>query len=519
MATLIDGDSFYMVQKSGTYSTCKPLGKWAAGAACGPNAWNSMIWNVARYDWQNGQAVQTWMFPTDWKPESNDTNLIKGYSGLFGWEPVFHPALSQGHLYAPGAGGTIWKVNLQTGTAESQIKPFAGTAVDAANTFVASPLTASDKGDIYYNVLELNSFGNPWQQSDIVGAWLVRIRPDDSSSYVSYATLTPGAPPASSTNCPGTFLLLNDNGASLPWPPSTPPTPPTERCGAQRPPVNLAPAVAPDGTVFTASMAHFDSMVTYMIAVNSDLTLKWSTSMQLLLTDGCGMLLPIAQQGVSNMPNSCSYGATVGIDPTTNANGSAVLSDFSSSTPTVLPDGSVVLGTLDNYNYSRGHLMHFDAKGNFLNAYTFGWDSTPAVYQHDNTYSLVIKDNYYGLSAYCGFSNPVCAPSTNVYYVSQIDPNMQVEWSFQNTTIDTKHPNGYEWCVNAPVIDRRGIVYATSEDGHVYSIPQGHSGVFTTPLQKIFLLSAIEAAYTPMSIGEDGKEYSQNNGHLFVIGR
>ncbi len=74
-------------------------------------------------------------------------------------------------------------------------------------------------------------------------------------------------------------------------------------------------------------------------------------------------------------------------------------------------------------------------------------------------------------------------------------------------------------CVNAPVIDSRGLVYVTSEDGHVYSLPQGHKGVFTKPHQKIFLLEALGAAYTPLSIGEDGKVYSQNDGHLFVVGQ
>ena len=37
--------------------------------------------------------------------------------------------------------------------------------------------------------------------------------------------------------------------------------------------------------------------------------------------------------------------------------------------------------------------------------------------------------------------------------------------------------------------------------------------------QKIFLLEALGAAYTPLSIGEDGKVYSQNDGHLFVVGQ
>lgn len=519
-ATLIDGNSFYMMQKTGTYINCKPIGQWYYGAQCGPNTWNSEIWNVVRWNWQNGTPVQAWMFATDWKPVPNDTNVYKGGSGLLGWEPVFHPALTRSYLYVPGVSGSVWKVDPDTGKAVANINPFAGGSNNPAFTFVSSPLTATEAGDIYYNVLELNSTGDPWQLRNIVNAWLVKIRPDDSSATVTYATLTPGAPPGYSTNCPGTFYGLYNAEQVLPWPPARDAVPPTELCGSQRPPLNLAPAVALDGTIYTASMAHIDTMVTYMIAVNPDLTLKWAASMQHRFTDGCGVLLPIAAQGVTNMPNSCRYGTAPGVDPSTNQFGSAYLSDQSSSTPVVLPDGSIVLGVLDDYNYSRGHLIHFDSAGHYLNAYTFGWDTTPAVYAHDNTYSLVVKDNHYPEPAYCYFTNnPVCTAVPGVYYVSQINPSMKVEWSFQNTDYTTTNPYGYEWCVNAPVIDRDGIVYVTSEDGSVYSIPQGHSGVFSTPLQQIFLLEALGAAYTPMSIGEDGREYSQNDGHLFVVGQ
>jgi hypothetical protein len=517
-STLIEGDSFFMVQKTGTYISCTQTGGWFFGEACGPNTWHTMEWNVARYDWRNGQPVRAWMFPTGWKPPRNASNLRKFYSGLVGWEPVFHPALSRGHLYVPGAAGTVWKVDTNTGKADTRIDPFAGMSIDRSQTYVASPLTASDSGDIYYNVIQLSSDPDPWQGTDIAGAWLVRIRSDGSSSTVTYATLVPDAPAGNSFNCAGTFYFVFPTPA-FPWPPASPATPPTTLCGSQRPPLNLAPAIGPDGTVYTASMAHFDNVTTYLVAVNPDLTPKWDSSMQNRLADGCGVLLPIAPQGVTNLPNSCSFGATVGVDPTTNAKGSGYLSDQASSTPTVLPDGSIVLGVTDDYNFGRGHLMHFDAQGNYLNAYTFGWDSTAAVYEHDNTYSLVIKDNHYPEAAYCfDPTNPVCTAITPVYYVSQVDANMSVEWSFQSTTINKDHPNGYEWCVNAPVVDRDGIVYVTSEDGHVYSIPQGHKGVFTKPRQKIFLLEALGAAYTPMSIGEDGREYSQNDGHLFVVG-
>ena len=52
------------------------------------------------------------------------------------------------------------------------------------------------------------------------------------------------------------------------------------------------------------------------------------------------------------------------------------------------------------------------------------------------------------------------------------------------------------------------------EDGNLYAIGQG--GFLE---QKIFQQLAIGAAYTPASLGGDGKIYTQNNGHLFVVGQ
>ena len=75
------------------------------------------------------------------------------------------------------------------------------------------------------------------------------------------------------------------------------------------------------------------------------------------------------------------------------------------------------------------------------------------------------------------------------------------------------HPHSFEWCVNAPVIDSNGVVYANSEDGNLYSINQGG-----TLRQHIFQQQAIGAAYTPASIGPDGKIYSENQGMMFVVG-
>jgi hypothetical protein len=84
----------------------------------------------------------------------------------------------------------------------------------------------------------------------------------------------------------------------------------------------------------------------------------------------------------------------------------------------------------------------------------------------------------------------------------------------QNTTIDRQHPNGYEWCINAPVIDAHGVVQVNSEDGNLYVINQ--DGMLK---QKVFLKRAVGAAYAPLSLGPDGKIYTQNDGVLFVLGK
>jgi hypothetical protein len=58
------------------------------------------------------------------------------------------------------------------------------------------------------------------------------------------------------------------------------------------------------------------------------------------------------------------------------------------------------------------------------------------------------------------------------------------------------------------------VVYVNSEDGNVYVLNQG--GKLPS---KLFLRVALGAAYTPLSLGPDGKIYTQNDGVLFVVGQ
>ena len=245
--------------------------------------------------------------------------------------------------------------------------------------------------------------------------------------------------------------------------------------------------------------------------------------------DGCNILLP-----PNGMEGGCPAGTATGVDPWTNEDGSGRVIDLSTASPVVASDGSILYGAYTLYNLDQGHLMHFDANGNFLNAFGFGWDYTPGIYSHDGTWSVVMKNNHYSGGSYCS-DDTACPPdrtannpdSPEAYFISQLSSSLTPEWSLQNTnTLScsrnpdgslacvSDHPHGFEWCVNAPVIDANGTVFANSEDGNVFEIGQG--GVLK---QKIFQLLAIGASYTPASLGGDGKIYTQNDGHLFVVGK
>jgi hypothetical protein len=323
-------------------------------------------------------------------------------------------------VFVPGFGGTIYKVNESDGTKIARYNPF--LSVDP-NRFVSGPLTIDGGGNIYYNVLELDA-ENPWSV-DVKNAWLVKVTPDGVVKKVSYSKLV-------------------TNGVAD---------------GSQRPGINIAPAISADGkTIYTASVAHFNAADANLIAVNSNLTAQWHTSL-------------------TNLANGQITGAII---------------DLSSATPVVLPDGNLAFGVLGT-DGSRGYLLKFAPSGKYLTSFDFGWDETPAIYVHDGTYSVITKNNYYS--------------TKGPYLITQLNADLVPEWSYQSA-------DNYEWCVNAPAVDGHGKVYADSEDGNLFVIDQG--GMVE---KHIFLQQALGAAYTPASIGRDGKIYTLNNGDMFVLGK
>lgn len=486
---LVNGNNVYMMFKTGTYNPCDPPGS-GQPFPCGPNDWNTEIWNETDLQWQNGQLVTAWNFATDWTPIPNDYTLG-------GWEPLFQPVLAQTFIYVPGAGGSIYQLDQLSGTVLQQINPF--DVSEDPTKFVSGGLTADNQGNIYYNVMQV-VLAWPWD-SDVVNSWIVKIGADGSVTTVTYPSLLPNAP----TTCLGTF-----GQNQLPWPPSANAVPANVTCGTQRPGLNVAPVISNDGsTLYTVARAHFRGRASYLLALNiADLSLQWSTSLLNIFDDGCDILLPPDGQ-----PDGCSiYGGT-GLDPTQNTFGAGIVSDQASASPMVAPDGAILFGVNDAYDYGRGHLLKFDSTGVLQSSYNFGWDTTPAIFPNNGTYSVILKDNHYDNGSYC--SNPIWCPKAPAgpYYITQLDSNLNIQWQFQDTSDNHQHPNGYEWCANAAAVDSNGVVYADNEDGYLYAINQ--SGALQ---QRIFLERAISAGYTPTSMGGDGTIYGENAGHFIAIG-
>ena len=495
---LIDGNDVYMEFKTGTYTDI--------------THWETQTWNEKKLRWQGGHLSIQWSFQSDWKPVP-----YSKYATGPGWEPVFHGVLAGSFVYVPGAGGTIFKLNKSNGAQVARINPFGTIDVD---TFTTGPLTADSAGNIYYNVMKL-AHGEAWH-ADVLNAWLVKVASNGTAQKATYASLNPGAP-GGNDKCPDIFL-----DSQLPWPPSPTAVAPTTKCGSQRPGVNQAVAVASNGTIYTVSLAHLTSRTAYLLAVNPNLTPKWQASLRDRLTDGCGVLLPASGLG------GCRAGSPVGVDPAENRPGAGRVLDDSTSSVIVAPDGSLFYGAYTRYNWAQGHLMKFSSTGQFLAAFPFGWDDTPSLYVHDGTYSLVTKDNHYGeVGSYCN-DDTVCPTDRTAthptypeqYFITRLSANLTPEWSWQNTNPDSctrdangnvtcvaDHPFGFEWCVNAPVVDSTGVTYANSEDGGLYVLrPDG------TLRESLFLNLAIGAAYTPLSMSSDGKIFTQNDGVLFVVG-
>jgi len=216
-------------------------------------------------------------------------------------------------------------------------------------------------------------------------------------------------------------------------------------------------------------------------------------------------------------------------DPVSNA--IAWISDDSTASPTVGPDGNVYFGVLESTfaaHNARGWLLHFDATLATQSAPGgFGWDNTPSIvpaamvpsYAGSSTYLLMTKYNdYLGVGT-----------GTGVNQLAVIDPRATQIDAISGRTImkeilsiagPTPEPGSAiavkEWCINTAAVDAaRKSILVNSEDGYLYRWDLSLNRL----TQRIQLTSGIGESYTPTAVGADGAIYAVNNAVLFSIGR
>ncbi len=486
-APLVAGDAVYVETKGGTYTPCDRKDPKLPPDCFAPDELyrlHSETWSEVRYSWHDGTLAADWSFTSDWTPEP-----------MLGFEPVFHPVIAGDTIAIPGAAGSVWVLDAATGKLVRHVEP---RGFDA-DTYVEGPITERG-GTLYYNALALDH-DNTWNAP--VRAWLVSVDGDGTVRTASYADLVPGAPAAND----GCYTFFGPQPGTMPvYPPppnadGSPALPMIEPCGTQMPGINSAPAFALDGTLYVVSHAQYADSYSYLVAVDpSAMSAVWARSLRGLLDDGCGVTV------------ACPDYAAQGVDPFTNLPPAATVDDDSSSSPVVMADGTILYGALTGYNGVRGHLLAFSHDGRFRGSYGFGWDTTPAVAGD----RVVLKDNHY-------FDWDV---NGGPYYLTALDSSLDMMWQFQNTETSScvtepdgtrrcmaDHPDGFEWCVNAPAIDRDGTIFANSEDGYLYAITADGS-----LRDRFFLDRSLGAAYTPVALDREGRIYALNNGHLIVVG-
>jgi len=268
-----------------------------------------------------------------------------------------------------------------------------------------------------------------------------------------------------------------------------------------QPAMNAAPALSADGR-------------TLYVAANSDPGLGMQTG-YLLALDATTLALK-ARQPL--------------INPATGR--PARVSDSSTASPTIAPDGDVFYGVLESSrseHNGRGWLLHFDATlTQRKTPGSFGWDDTPSVvpaaavpgYAGASSYLLLVKyNNYYGIGSGDGQNSMALLDplATQPDPISPAVTVLQEVMTILGPTADPETPGGVrEWCVNSAAIDVIGhAALVNCEDGYLYRWDFRSNRLS----ESVRMNGGVGQAYTPTVVGPDGQVYSINNAQLHAVGR
>lgn len=252
--------------------------------------------------------------------------------------------------------------------------------------------------------------------------------------------------------------------------------------------------------------------------------------------------------GLSTTNLSTIYNSGALKDPRNNWANNASITNDSTASPMVAPDGDVFLGVMGNpYNGSRGWMLHFNADLTMLNTTTpdptdlyvpggFGWDTTASIvpvsmvpdYTGPSQYLLFTKYNNYYIPGH-----PTSGDGANAIAVidpldSELDlthddgtqPIMKKIRYKVGPTPDWDYPSVptavREWCINYGAVDVAAQdVIVNCADGFFYKwhLPTN------TLTNAIELTDGIGQPYTMTTIGVDGTVYGIQWGKLFAMGQ
>ena len=220
-------------------------------------------------------------------------------------------------------------------------------------------------------------------------------------------------------------------------------------------------------------------------------------------------------------------------DPRNFGANNATVSDDSTASPMVAPDGDVYFGILAFPNNGlRGFLLRFSADLTVQKTPGgFGWDSTPAVvpasmvpsYTGPSSYLIFTKYNNYRFADGDGVNRIALLDPNSV----QTDPHPSAGGLFEMREVltiigptpdnpTTAFPNAVrEWCINTAAVNPvTNSIFVPNEDGRLY-----RWDLVTNSLsQAVRLTPGFGEPYVPTIIGPDGTVFTLNGGTLFAVG-
>src|SRR5262249_36958872 len=213
----------------------------------------------------------------------------------------------------------------------------------------------------------------------------------------------------------------------------------------------------------------------------------------------------------------------------------ATMSDESSASPTVGPDGDVYYGVLENpfpFHNDRGWLLHFNRDLSIAKIPgSFGWDDTASIVDASlvasdhgtSTYLVMTKYNNYASINTGDGHNRVAILDPNATENDPVIPTTQVMQEVITQLGVTPDPNFpsfpgavREWCINTAAVDPfTKSVIVNSEDGKLYRWDLTRNTLSET----IKLSGGIGEDDTPTIIGADDTVYAINDAVLDAIGK